>query len=72
MTRQRLPHPLSGLDSSAFAALVERADADYAEGRVAVDADGWIVSETELRLRQTPAARAGSRRGGRSKKQPGA
>ncbi|MEW9805678.1 hypothetical protein ABUE31_06770 [Mesorhizobium sp. ZMM04-5] len=67
MTRKSLPTHLAGLDSRAFSALVDQADNDYGEGRVAVDADGWIVSETEMLLRQT-LAKPDSRRRGRLKK----
>lgn len=67
MPRPTLPNHLFDLDSKEFVALIERADADYAEGRVAADAGGWIVSETEMRLRQTLASSGNCHRG-RSKK----
>ena len=67
MPKPTLAQHLSGLSNREFAALTEEADADYAEGRVAADANGWIVSETEMRLRQKLAS-PGSRRQRRTKK----
>jgi hypothetical protein len=57
MSKRILLQRLSDLSREEFVALNDQADKDYAEGRICIDENGWIVSETEMRLRRSLASR---------------